>query len=50
MVGLAVIVWLLLGAASMASGANGGNFMLGRNNAASALTKLTRSHDGSGGQ
>jgi hypothetical protein len=38
--GLALVVGLVFGAASMAFGANGGNFILGQNNAATALTRL----------
>jgi hypothetical protein len=41
LVGLAVILALVLGVASVALGANGGNFILGQNNTASLLTKLT---------
>ena len=41
LVGLAVILALVLGVASMALGANGGNFILGQNNTATLLTKLT---------
>ena len=39
--GLALILALVVGVASMALGANGGNFILGQNNTASLLTKLT---------
>jgi hypothetical protein len=38
--GLALVFGLVFGAASMAFGANGGNFILGQNNAATALTRL----------
>jgi hypothetical protein len=41
MVGFAVILALLFGVASTALGANGGNFILGQNNTASLLTRLT---------
>ena len=41
LVGLAVILAVMFGVASAAFGANGGNFILGQNNAASLLTKLT---------
>ncbi len=37
---------LVFGAGSVALGANGGNFILGQNNVASALTKLTGNVDG----
>jgi hypothetical protein len=47
MVGLAVILALLLGLASTALGANGQPFILGENNAASALTRLIGNADGS---
>lgn len=40
MVGLAVVLALLLGVATMALGATGGNFILGQGNAASAVSKL----------
>ena len=40
MVGFAVILALTVGVASAAFGANGGNFILGQTNAASAITKL----------
>ena len=46
-VGLAVIVGLVLGVATTASGANGGNFILGQGNAATALTRLTGDVQGS---
>ena len=41
LVGLAVILAVVFGVASTALGANGGNFILGQNNTASLLTKLT---------
>jgi hypothetical protein len=41
LIGLAVISALVLGVASAAFGANGGNLILGQNNTASLLTKLT---------
>lgn len=44
--GLALVVGLTAGAASMAFGANGGNFILGKNNAATALTRLTGNVNG----
>jgi hypothetical protein len=47
LVGLAVIVALVLGVASMALGANGQPFILGENNAATALTRLAGDVDGS---
>jgi hypothetical protein len=40
MVGLAMILALTVGVASAAFGANGGNFILGQTNAATAITKL----------
>src|SRR3712207_4333191 len=40
MVGLAMILALTVGVAGAAFGANGGNFILGQTNAASAITKL----------
>jgi hypothetical protein len=40
MVGLAVTVALTVGVAGAAFGANGGNFILGQTNAATAITKL----------
>jgi hypothetical protein len=40
MVGLAVILALTVGVAGAAFGANGGNFILGQTNAATAITKL----------
>jgi hypothetical protein len=40
MVGLAVILALTVGVASAAFGANGGNFILGQTNAATAITRL----------
>jgi hypothetical protein len=43
MVGLAVILVLTVGVASAAFGANGGNFILGQTNAATAITKLAGS-------
>lgn len=45
--GLALVLGLLFGAASMAFGANGGNFILGQNNNASLLTRLTGNVNGS---
>ena len=45
--GLAVILALVVGVASTALGANGGNFILGQNNVATALTKLTGNVNGS---
>ena len=39
-VGLAILLTLVIGAASAAFGANGGDFILGRNNVATLLTKL----------
>ena len=42
-VGLAVVLALVLGAASAAMGATGGNFILGKANAANAASKLTAS-------
>ena len=47
MVGLAVILALVFGVASMALGANGLPFILGENNAATALTRLTGNVDAS---
>jgi len=48
LVGLAVILAVVLGVASTAFGANGGNFILGSlNNTATALTKLTGNVNGS---
>jgi hypothetical protein len=44
--GLALVLGLLFGAASMAFGANGGNFILGQNNTATLLTKLTGNVNG----
>jgi hypothetical protein len=41
LVGLAVIVALVLGVATMALGATGGNFILGKANAAGAVSRLT---------
>jgi hypothetical protein len=41
LVGLSVILAVVFGVASAAFGANGGNFILGQNNTASLLTKLT---------
>ena len=38
LVGLAVILALVFGAASMAFGTNGGNLILGQNNTATLLT------------
>ena len=46
-VGLAVILALVVGVASTALGANGGNLVLGQNNVATALTKLTANVNGS---
>ncbi len=43
MVGLAVILALTVGVAGAAFGANGGNFILGQTNAATAITKLAGS-------
>ena len=43
MVGLAMILALTVGVASAAFGANGGNFILGKTNAATAITKLAGS-------
>jgi hypothetical protein len=40
MVGLAVVLALMLGVASSAFGANGGNFILGQNNVATLITRL----------
>jgi hypothetical protein len=45
--GAVVTLALVLGMASMAFGANGGNFILGQNNSASLLTKLTGNVNGS---
>jgi len=46
-VGLAIMVALVLGVATTAFGANGGNFILGSlNNAATAITKLTGNVNG----
>ncbi len=45
--GLALVLALILGVASMALGANGGNFILGENNNATALTRLTGNVNGS---
>jgi len=42
-VGLAVVLALVLGAATAAMGATGGNFILGKANAANAASKLTAS-------
>ena len=47
LVGLAVILAVVFGMASAAFGANGGNFILGQNNAATALTRLTGNVNGS---
>jgi hypothetical protein len=41
LVGLSVILAVVFGVASAAFGDNGGNFILGQNNTASLLTKLT---------
>jgi hypothetical protein len=43
LVGLAVVLALTVGVASAAFGANGGNFILGQTNAATAITKLAGS-------
>ncbi len=40
LVGLAVILALMLGVATAAFGANGGNFILGKTNVATLITKL----------
>jgi hypothetical protein len=40
LVGLAEILALMLGVATAAFGANGGNFILGKTNVATLLTKL----------
>ncbi len=45
--GAVVTLALVFGAASTALGANGGNFILGQNNAATALTRLTGNVNGS---
>ena len=45
--GLALVLGLILGVASMALGANGQPFILGENNAATALTRLTGNVDAS---
>lgn len=45
-VGLAVIVGVVLGVATTALGANGDRFILGRNNAATAITRLTANVNG----
>lgn len=47
LVGLAVILALVFGAASMALGASGQPFILGKNNAADALSRLTGNVNGS---
>lgn len=47
LVGLAVILALVFGAASMALGASGQPFILGQNNAADALSRLTGNVNGS---
>ena len=39
-VGLAILLTLVIGVASTAFGADGGNFILGRSNVATLLTKL----------
>jgi hypothetical protein len=44
MVGLAVILALVLGVASAAFGANGGNFILGKTNVATLITRLAGSN------
>lgn len=44
--GAVVTLALVLGVATVALGANGGNFILGKNNAATALTRLTGNVDG----
>ena len=41
LIGLAVVLALVVGVASAAFGANGGNFILGNPNVATAITKLT---------
>lgn len=46
LVGLAVILAVVLGVASAAFGADGGNFKLGRSNLASAVSTLTKSGPG----
>ena len=46
LVGLAVILALVFGVAATAFGANGGNFILGQNNSASLLTRLTGNVNG----
>ena len=46
LVGLAVILALVFGAASAAFGANGGNFILGQLNKATAITKLAGNVEG----
>ena len=48
MVGLAVIVALTVGVAGAAFGANGANFLLGKSNAANAITQLVGSVAGPG--
>ncbi len=45
--GLAMMLALTVGAASTALGASGGNFILGQNNVANALTRLTGNVNGS---
>jgi hypothetical protein len=45
--GLALVLALIVGVSSMAFGADGGNFILGENNAATALTRLTGNVNGS---
>ncbi len=44
--GLALVMALVLGVASMAFGANGNPFLLGKSNVATALTKLTGNVNG----
>jgi hypothetical protein len=44
--GAVVTLALLFGVASVALGANGGNFILGKDNAATTLTKLTGNVNG----
>lgn len=47
LVGLAVVLALLFGAASAALGANGKPFLLGRKNAASQASRLVKNGPGS---
>ncbi len=44
--GLALVLGLVFGVASVALGANGGNFILGKKNVATALTRLTGNVNG----